>query len=105
MQNAPDRMNKHNIERLYQYRNQFYTYLVYVPDGINSGVTRGGKGAHWGAEPLRAAPKIPNNAASTVFNTVHFATERPQSRIWGRQSNLVTPLGIHAIKTHLNYVL
>jgi len=54
---------------------------------------------HGDAESLREAPKRHNNATNTFFNST-FASDRPQVRIWGRQtyflprapSNLVMPL-------------
>jgi len=61
----------------------------------------GGQGGRnsLGAEPLRRAPKSPNNVASTFFSST-FTSKRRQVRTWGRQtcflsrvpSNLVTPL-------------
>jgi len=69
-----------------------------IQEGVHQGRDEGGHNSP-GAESLRGAPKSPNNVASTFFNST-FASEKPQVRTWGRQSNLVTPLLHHSNARH-----
>jgi len=67
----------------------------------NHGRNDGGQGAQFPGRRVTGAEN-PNNVTSTVLQCSTFASEKPQVRIWGRQtcflprapSDLVTPLAV-----------
>jgi len=73
-------------------------------EGGKGGTILGEAESLWGRRMTAGLPKSPNNVTIYFLQYSTFASERPQVRIWGRQtcflprapSNLVTPLTVKA---------
>jgi len=61
---------------------RWFPFLQGRNEGVKEGTIPRAPSHYGGAELLRGAPKSPNNAASTSFNSI-FASKRPRFEHWG----------------------